>query len=101
MTSIPASIRLVAVAVFAIYFTLPAIAPVLAGLAALGSQQVSPGDVAHARNPPAVPGLNDDIAELFGVSTAWIRRLLQRRRDIGAHTRRAPCPARGGQSIWR
>lgn len=37
----------------------------------------------------------EEIAELFGVSTAWIRRLLQRRRETGsfaAHRRGSPKP---------
>lgn len=35
----------------------------------------------------------EEIADLFGVSTAWIRRLLQRRRETGSFAARR----RGGQ----
>jgi transposase len=38
-------------------------------------------------------GTKEEIAELFGVSTAWIRRLLQRRRDTGSFAARR----RGGR----
>jgi transposase len=38
-------------------------------------------------------GTREHIAQLFGVSTAWIRRLLQRRRDSGSV---APLPHAGG-----
>lgn len=36
----------------------------------------------------------EEIAEEFGVSTAWIRRLLQRRRERGSY---APLAGRGGR----
>lgn len=39
-------------------------------------------------------GSREHIAKLFGVSTAWIRRLLQRRRELGAI---APMPHGGGR----
>ena len=39
-------------------------------------------------------GTRQEIAELFGVSTAWIRRLLQRRRDTGSFAARR----RGGRN---
>jgi transposase len=38
-------------------------------------------------------GTREEIARLFGVSTAWIRRLLQRRRESG----RIAAKPRGGQ----
>jgi putative transposase len=38
-------------------------------------------------------GTREEIAQLFGVSTAWIRRLLQRRRETG----RIAAKPRGGQ----
>jgi transposase len=38
-------------------------------------------------------GTRQQIASLFGVSTAWIRRLLQRRRETGSF---APRPHAGG-----
>jgi len=38
-------------------------------------------------------GTREELAELFGVSTAWIRRLLQRRRETGSFSARR----RGGQ----
>jgi len=41
-------------------------------------------------------GTRRQIAELFGVSTAWIRRLLQRRRDTGSF---AALPHAGGPPI--
>lgn len=37
----------------------------------------------------------EEIAERFGVSTAWIRRLLQRRRETGSI---APKPHNGGRT---
>ena len=37
-------------------------------------------------------GTRQQIADLFGVSTAWIRRLLQRRRETGSLT-----PSPGGR----
>jgi len=46
-----------------------------------------------------------EIAEQFGVSTAWIRRLLQRRRDTGDYgplrTKRGRKPAFSGGSLAR
>lgn len=38
-------------------------------------------------------GTRTEIAEMFGVSTAWIRRLLQRRRETGDYSAR-PCGGR-------
>ena len=38
-------------------------------------------------------GTREEIAQLFGVSTAWIRRLLQRRRETGS----IAAKPRGGQ----
>jgi transposase len=38
-------------------------------------------------------GTRQQIADLFGVSTAWVRRLLQRRRETGSF---APKPHAGG-----
>jgi transposase len=38
-------------------------------------------------------GSREQLAELFGVSTAWIRRLLQRRRETGSF---AALPHAGG-----
>jgi transposase len=47
----------------------------------------------------------DEIAEEFGVSTAWIRRLLQRRRDRGSYAplngRRGPKPKFSGAAAQR
>ena len=40
-------------------------------------------------------GTRKEIAELFGVSTAWIRRLLQRRRETGDFSARQ----RGGRKL--
>ncbi len=46
-----------------------------------------------------------EIAEQFGVSTAWIRRLLQRRRETGDYgpkqTKRGRKPAFGGAALER
>ena len=46
-----------------------------------------------------------EIAERFSVSTAWIRRLLQRRRETGAYgpktTKRGRKPAFSGASLER
>ena len=47
----------------------------------------------------------DEIAEEFGVSTAWIRRLLQRRRERGSYGplngRRGPKPKFSGAATQR
>lgn len=47
----------------------------------------------------------DEIAEEFGVSTAWIRRLLQRRRELGSYAplngRRGPKPKFSGAAAQR
>lgn len=47
----------------------------------------------------------EEIAEEFGVSTAWIRRLLQRRRESGSYGpkqgKRGRKPALSGQALAR
>jgi len=47
----------------------------------------------------------EEIAERFGVSTAWIRRLLQRRRETGNYapkqTKRGRKPAFSGEALER
>lgn len=47
----------------------------------------------------------DEMAEAFGVSTAWIRRLLQRRRERGSYAplngRRGPKPKFSGAAVER
>jgi transposase len=47
----------------------------------------------------------DEVAEQFGVSTAWIRRLLQRRRERGSYApldgKRGPKPKFAGRALQR
>ena len=47
----------------------------------------------------------EEVAEEFGVSTAWIRRLLQRRREQGSYAplngRRGPEPKFSGSALGR
>jgi transposase len=49
--------------------------------------------------------LREEIAEEFGISSAWIRRLLQRRRECGDYgpkkTKRGRKPAFSGEALQR